>query len=551
MQRTVFVAASAVARQPPGSAGGCGHSWSSLFLLPTSGPTRWASYIAEPRQNTLGDESMRNRLANLSPSQFGPRVSRQRWEELKELRVAAAGTVDTNLAAAAEKRRGPIRLDKITAEHVAEVWPPKPVVARPPRASVINRPRHWLVNPNELGAGYEVEGERPVAGVEDVGRFVPITRDDLIELLPEGGCGDLSKDLVLASHPSKPAGLMLRKLTLELMLQLSEVRDAVDGKNQPCIRKAGYLLDGRRGTGKSQVLNLLALWARENGWLVVLEPTPGRYCTEIAEIKRSNNGVYIQNEFAQQFLETTSVSNRHLFESIPVDMKAYGSRSLDGEPLVQTKRLYGPVIEKTVDADALTGVERLRRIADYKKKIRVPSMIEVLSEPTTVWDIVEFGLENDAYATQAVAEMFVQLQRQTTHPVLVLVDSWNECFPCSQYVSIRYDNTRFNGYIPGYHLTMPRMFHRWDGHLYRRGLKICATSWARTIRRDYKPELLGVKDFQLRTVRNFTQVEFANYVMHLQASGTLHNFPAEDLDHYFMLTGGNGWQARRTLTTLY
>lgn len=41
----------------------------------------------------------------------------------------------------------------------------------------------------------------------------------------------------------------------------------------------------------------------------------------------------------------------------------------------------------------------------------------------------------------------------------------------------RYDNTRFHGHIPSYHLTMPRAFHRWDGHLYRRGLKICATSW--------------------------------------------------------------------------
>jgi hypothetical protein len=35
---------------------------------------------------------------------------------------------------------------------------------------------------------------------------------------------------------------------------------------------------------------------------------------------------------------------------------------------------------------------------------------------------------------QAVAEAFVQLQQQTTHPVLVVVDAWNECFPCSEYV---------------------------------------------------------------------------------------------------------------------
>lgn len=44
------------------------------------------------------------------------------------------------------------------------------------------------------------------------------------------------------------------------------------------------------------------MWARKNGWLVVMEPSPGRYSREIAEIKRSNNGIYVQSEFSQQFL---------------------------------------------------------------------------------------------------------------------------------------------------------------------------------------------------------------------------------------------------------
>merc|ERR1712014_51946 len=143
-------------------------------------------------------------------------------------------------------------------------------------------------------------------------------------------------------------------------------------------------------------------------------------------------------------------------------------------------------------------------------------MADPLPQPVNVWEIVEFGLENEAYAMQAVSEMFVQLQWQTVHPVLVVVDEWNECFPVSQYVSIRYDNTRFNGYIPGYHLTMPRALHRWDGHRYRRGLKICATSWRHGQRKDYKPWLLGVRDYEIRTLRGFTQHEFANYVTYLR-----------------------------------
>merc|ERR1719434_223367 len=178
-------------------------------------------------------------------------------------------------------------------------------------------------------------------------------------------------------------------------------------------------------------------------------------------------------------------------------------------------------------------------------------MAEHLSRPANVGEIVDFGLQNQAYACQAVSELFVQLQRQTRHPVLVIVDEWNECFPVSQYVSIRYDNTRFHGYIPSYHLTMPRAFHRWDGHQYKRGLKICATTWQKLRRRDYKPELLGVKKDEIRTVRNFTQYEFANFVTYYRLMGILHNFPRDELEYYYMLTQGNGWQARRILTTLY
>ena len=132
----------------------------------------------------------------------------------------------------------------------------------------------------------------------------------------------------------------------------------------------------------------------------------------------------------------------------------------------------------------------------------------------------------------------------------------------------------------------------------RRGVKICATSWMRykrphprasqlrglspfltpccpccrraggqTAGRQYRPELLGVRDFEIRmralgvvwraylrdsdilgrTVRNFTQQEFANYVMrlgkdcfpvrchigrpcgwrYLRIMGVLHCFPAK------------------------
>jgi len=467
-------------------------------------------------------------------------------KESEEKTFRLQGRVDSTLGTDTEQQRVAVRLDSISPEDVASQWPPPALIAPALVAKPVKRPHLWL-----NGRGMDP----PEIGVEDAGRFLRLARDDLIELLPEGACGELSRDLTLIPSRTRDVGIMVRKPAIELIYQLSRLQDATDGKKRPRIKKAGFLLDGHKGTGKSQILNTVAMWARKNGWLVVMEPVPSRYSKEIAEIKRSNAGVYIQNEFSQTFLEITSIANRQKFEEIPVDLAYYGTRAIDGEPVKETRRLYEPLIEKTVDQEVadkgLSAVDRLHRIAAYKNQVRMPSMAEHLPRPTNVWEIVEFGLQNEAYACQAVAELFVQLQRQTTHPVLIAVDEWNECFPVSQYVSIRYDNTRFYGHIPAYHLTMPRALHRWDGHLYRRGLKICATSWMRFKRRDYRPELLGVKDYEIRTVRNFSPHEFANFVTYYRMMNVLHSFPREDLEYYYMLTQGNGWQARRILSTLY
>eukprot|EP00913_Durusdinium_trenchii_P026263 g24642.t1 len=376
-----------------------------------------------------------------------------------------------------------VRISEITPNQVRELLPP---VLRGPGVqdlfAEVKRPHLWLQH-----------DDQDFLGLQDC----------------DGGCGELFRDLTLIPSRTRDVGLMVRKARRF---------------------RRGFLLDGHKGTGKSQVLNLLAMWARKNGWLVVLEPCPGRYSREIAEIKRSNNGVYIQSEFAQQFLEAMSLANRLMLEEM-------------GRHLKVTRRLYEPLIQKTVDteveAEGLGGVEELKRIASYRRQVRIPSMVDVMPDPQNVWEIVEFGLENpdalaerwstsEEYAVQAVAETFVQLQRQRTHPVLVVVDAWNDVRAAKEYVSIRYDNTRFNGYIPA---------------------KLCATSWQRSNRRDYRPELLGVQAHQIRTVRNFTQQEFANYVMYLRLMKVLHNFPAEDLEYFYMLTQGNGFQARKRQDT--
>lgn len=52
---------------------------------------------------------------------------------------------------------------------------------------------------------------------------------------------------------------------------------------------------------------------------------------------------------------------------------------------------------------------------------------------------------------------------------LLLADEWNECFPVSEYVSMRYEGTKFNGRIPSYHLAIPRLLSPYNGSQFKRG----------------------------------------------------------------------------------
>ncbi|KAK2197129.1 bifunctional Ribosomal protein S23-S29 [Babesia duncani] len=334
------------------------------------------------------------------------------------------------------------------------------------------------------------------------------------------------------------------------------------------IPTRGILLDGKRGSGKSFTLLHVAVWAKQNGWLVVFEPNPSKYATLVGSIKRSNAGIYIQTEFATQFLQTLKTANESLLEQIPIKLEIYGNASLDGTHCKFARRMFEPVIEKIVqeELDAISRdletpvganetikeqMTRLQLWHEYGNHFRIPSIKLKLENPSSVAEILNFGLENEAFATQALYEIMQQLKHQNTFPLLIIVDEFNECFSKSQYLSVRYDETKFNGWIPSYHLAMVRLFSHFDGAQYKRGLKLVATSWQRSKRRQYQPRLLGILPNEIKTIRNFGPLEFANYVHHLQETQTLHQFPSDKTNYFYMLTGGNGFESRRLLSMLY
>lgn len=392
------------------------------------------------------------------------------------------------------------------------------------------------------------EDEEP--SIKDVGRYERFSRDELVDIMPEGLAGELARDIFLMPSKTRDIGIMYRKATDEILYQMKALGA---GKS---IQKKGWLLEGKRGTGKSCIMNAVVAWARKQGdWIVMFEPLGSRFGKEIAEIKKSNCGIYIQNQLAKEFLERFVMFNKTLLEQVKVDFSFYGRSGIDSSQIENVERVYLPLIEKAV-AEKMTSAalpDRIREINRLRQSLVLPSMgkPQNLAYPQSVFEICEFGINNPTYATQAVGEVMAQLKVQDQFPTLIALDEFNELFVVSEYVSARYDNTVFNGYIPSYHLSLPRILSRWDGHEFKRGLKLYSTTWAKRNRRQFNPELLGIKPEEIKQIRNFSPCEFAHYAAYQHLTGTSHRFPASKLNYFFMLTQGNGFQARRIMATLH
>lgn len=421
-----------------------------------------------------------------------------------------------------------------SAQHQLDEYFPTSVISPQETALVegVKRPNLWLTDNDNVC-------------IDDVGRFWRFTRSDLMRLLPEGLAGELSRDIVLMPSRTRDIGIMHRKTSSEILMQLSMMESGLMGN------KSGWLLEGKRGTGKSAILNTVVAAARNRGWLVLFEPMGSRFGKEICQIVRSANGLYLQNQLAKEFLERFVTFNQDMLMQIPVQSKFYGRTSIDGSPIEMIERVYLPQILEKLDSSTTTLSEQIKNTHKLRSKLVVASMKDRCPNPANVYEICEFGINNMSFATQAVGELLNQLKVQENFPVLIAVDEYNEMMTVSEYVSTRYDNTQFNGYIPNYHLALSRMLSRWDGHEYKRGIKLVATSWNRRNRRQWDPTLLKINNSQIKQVRNFTKNEFEHFCAYQALTNTSKNFPETKIDYFYMLTQGNGFETRKIMATLH
>jgi hypothetical protein len=167
------------------------------------------------------------------------------------------------------------------------------------------------------------------------GQVVQLKPSDLRSLLPEGfgGSSQFKIDPLKRSGKSKRDdqwwhctfrpenfGLLIRPETTAI---LNNLKDLKSGK----VANFSCVLDGEKGTGKSTILNHIALWARNNNWLVVQVPCAASLCSGNSRWRVNEAGELIQYEYMQQMMQNMISVHSQLLSKIPAPDSSYGKKT--------------------------------------------------------------------------------------------------------------------------------------------------------------------------------------------------------------------------------
>jgi hypothetical protein len=276
---------------------------------------------------------------------------------------------------------------------------------------------------------------------------------------------------------------------------------------------SGILLTGE-GNGKSMIVAYLHAWAKENNWVVLPVNDVSKYTQQGYPLERHISGLYFQPELSSQFLIDFKIINYNLLKEIPVDLNDYGKYNIVG--VKDTDPEPNPVLwddRKQVYTDSWKEFNTvpeeeiiMQDSPDHNLRIK-----DILPNPTNLLDIVNAGIKEERLGTSAIAEILNVLRKNEKYKSMFLVDNYNEFFMPSCYPSYKYANYKdSSGRIPPHDIALCRMFMKFDGHLYKQGVKICSITLGKYDRHQFKPELLNfpkgydykVDNLQLNDYRN-------------------------------------------------
>lgn len=250
----------------------------------------------------------------------------------------------------------------------------------------------------------------------------------------------------------------------------------------------GWLVDGKRGTGKSSLLVSAVQWARERGWCVLYVPS-GFMATGLDGWP---GGFFQQHEKTGTY-DTPDIARRFLSDLLGGNQEALGK--------IQCK---------TAGATGTLGAFVAAAVSGRPEQ-----------------------------ATTAALAVLEELRRATEVPVLAVIDDYNALYGYTVFG--RWTSMNDRKMLQPEELRLASALRLLEGPAFARGLVLCANTRSKSVPRDLAIPL-GSTDAPFKAVEMppFGRLEARALNQHYVAAGAAQRPRAEDFEALYFLTQGNG-----------
>ncbi|KAK4419850.1 hypothetical protein Salat_2397900 [Sesamum alatum] len=230
---------------------------------------------------------------------------------------------------------------------------------------------------------------------DDTNTYFKFRMEELKEVLPEG----LPMGMMKEFEESSRTALLVRQCFIDLRDNFRRAADPslVVNSKAPKARKQ-IVLDGLVSCGKSIALAMLVHWARKEGWLVLYVPRGQDWTHGGLFYKNPQTGLWDTPVQAAKILQDFLKYNKSSLQDLKCNI-------LDPIPLGEGAGVGWP-----------------------KGGDKMP-----ISEETTLYQLVEAGLNNTHATVGVLVRLRRELSKVTNMPVLIAVDQYNSWFTFTDY----------------------------------------------------------------------------------------------------------------------
>jgi hypothetical protein len=124
---------------------------------------------------------------------------------------------------------------------------------------------------------------------------------------------------------------------------------------------------------------------------------------------------------------------------------------------------------------------------------------------------------------------------------MILIDEYNEWYRPSDFLSFRYANNKgYDSQIPPYDFAFIRLLMKFDGHLMKQGVKVCATTMTHYFNHKFDPKTINFPTKYDMNVENLKLNDLRNaiyfYMIHRLSNRIIQE---EEMEYINTLTQGN------------